>query len=293
MSGRELKTHGSHPEAPGKKVAKLEQASVMDDAPNWAKALMMKMSDVELKMDGMTHKVDEAVKIATDAKEQVEQLTKSTVTKEEVMGMISDAMKKGPLGTTHAKPPQQNVAAEMLKDTVPDKKREERARTLVFSNFPADTQEADIIRTITTFVTEALSDVEETFAFAKTGTKGAAKFHTADQMWKFLVDNKGKHDYKFDGQKIYMRAGGGTATEEQEQKEKAVRKVVRALIEREGGNGEAVKKRIDAKYRWGGVWWHKDDGMWEQVAKWSAEDRTMTLLGSAASLQDTVDKLLQ
>ena len=50
---------------------------------------------------------------------------------------------------------------------------------------------------------------------------------------------------------IYSNAGGGAVEEEQEKRERAVRKVVRALIEYDGESGEVVKRRIDRKYKWG------------------------------------------
>jgi hypothetical protein len=92
---------------------------------------------------------------------------------------------------------------------------------------------------------------------------------------------------------VYTRAGSGGNSEQDEKREKAVRKVVRALIEKAGGNGEEAKKRIDAKYRWGAVWWHGDDAKWQKVAQWSATDRKMTMLGAALDLQPVVDELLQ
>ena len=88
-----------------------------------------------------------------------------------------------------------------------DVRSEERKRTLVFNNFPVETQEKDIIETIQKYVVDHEEDVEAVFAYAKTGTRGAAKFHTEDTMWKFLSDKKGQHKYEFKGKRLYPQAG--------------------------------------------------------------------------------------
>ena len=58
---------------------------------------------------------------------------------------------------------------------------------------------------------------------------------------------------------------------------RAVRKVIRTLIEKNGGNGEQVKKDIETNNR--GVIWFKE----ERVAEWVEEmgcDGRMRLLGA-------------
>ena len=138
---------------------------------------------------------------------------------------------------------------------------------------------------------DAEDDIEETFAYARMGTRGAAKFKTEDAMWDFLTTNKGGHEYEHEGRRLYVRAGESYVSSD-DLKEKAVRKVVRALIEREGGDGKTAKAKIDAKYPWGAVWWKGTGSKWEKVAQWNAQDRTMQMMGTAAALQENVDKLM-
>ena len=66
-SERKLKANGSHPESPEKKLADVD----MEEAPSWAKALMKKVDSVGDKVDEMATKVDDAVKIAKEAKDSV------------------------------------------------------------------------------------------------------------------------------------------------------------------------------------------------------------------------------
>ena len=80
---------------------------------------------------------------------------------------------------------------------------------------------------------------------------------------------------------------------EDEKKERAVRKVVRLLIENNEGNGEQIKKKIDAKYRWGAVWWQGEDDKWQKVAQWNTSDERMTLMGVLGELGDSFNKLMQ
>ena len=70
-------------------------------------------------------------------------------------------------------------------------------------------------------------------------------------------------------------------------KTKAVRKVVRLLIEKGGGDGKSIKKDIITNYTKGRVW-YKD----ERVAEWNDVARGMKLRGSAAAHQEEYDKML-
>ena len=83
------------------------------------------------------------------------------------------------------------------------------------------------------------------------------------------MSNKGKHKHDFKGQAaIYCNADatGGTEGDEDWERERAVRKVVRTIIETHGGDGPTVKKDLEANYR-RGIVWYKDDRM----AEWKAE----------------------
>ena len=75
----------------------------------------------------------------------------------------------------------------------------------MFSNFEEDTQEKDIIDMINSVV-PAGDTVEEVFAFAKTGSKGAVKFRSEDALWDYMSRNKGNHKHQFRGRRIYTKA---------------------------------------------------------------------------------------
>jgi hypothetical protein len=307
---RKLKAEGSNPEAPTKKSYKTSEEIDDDefdesDVKGMFKALMHQMRNVTGAVETATKMAAEAKQAASDAKEA------ATIAQNEV-GHIRQDMETL---KAEVKELQAESSKKAVRETVADaissfggagltqgfgkgggkdaKKREDKSKTLVFSNFPSETQEDDIIRKITEIVAEYKADVEEVYAFAKTGTKGAAKFTSEGAMWKYMTEKKGQHNYQFEGNKIYAKAGGGDMTDADERREKAVRKAVRVLIEHEGGNGDATKQRIDAKYRWGCVWMKKPDGKWEKVAQWNATDSHMTMLGSAASLQGALDALLR
>ena len=284
-------------------------AMALDEEPP-KKSIEEMMAEMMLdmkEMKGMVCKnVEEATSLASAAMQtatetknavasvqaEMKELKEVTVTKDDVQQMVHDQ-----LAGKYPAPPQQHSEPRMKgggKGMKGEKKREEQSRTLIFSNFPKDTQEDEIVDMIRAQMVDVIGEVEEVFAYAKTGSRGAAKFTSEDSLWRYMVGKKGNHTYSYNGQKIYIRVGGGgDGTTEEEMREKAVRKAVRALIEREGGDGATVKQRIDAKYRIGAVWCQKGDGRWEKVAEWDAEGRKMTMMGTAVPLQATVDKFLE
>ena len=86
-----LKKQTSHPDPPDKKVGRVD----MDDAtPAWAKAMMKKMDGLEGKIDGMAKTAEDAVAIATEAKQQIDVVSKAIVKKEEIQRMIEDTVTK-------------------------------------------------------------------------------------------------------------------------------------------------------------------------------------------------------
>ena len=112
-------------------------------------------------------------------------------------------------------------------------------------------------------------------------------------MWKYMVDNKGGHAHDWGGNKIFANAKGArTGSDQDMARERAVGKVVRVFIEQHEGDAASVKKRRDAKYKSGIVFWKGDDEKWKQVAEWKAEDRKMTLLADAVAFQPQYDKLM-
>ena len=70
-------------------------------------------------------------------------------------------------------------------------------------------------------------------------------------------------------------------------RERAVRKLVRAIIETKGGDGATVKQDIETQYGKGIVWWQEN-----RVAEWSRVDMKMNLLASGLQFQSAFDKLM-
>ena len=172
--------------------------------------------------------------------------------------------------------------------TCTEKKLEERRRTVTFGTFPKDTKEVDIKAFIDQIMQPVKDDIEEVFAFGlKRAERGAARFKDDKAMWKFMTDNKGQNKHSFqDGTSIYCNVDGVAQPDsDKAQKDKAVRKVVRAIIEQNGGDGGAVKPYLDTDYHRGLVWWRD-----ERVAEWT--DGRMRLMGAGSAYQEAFDLLM-
>ena len=85
-----------------------------------------------------------------------------------------------------------------------------------------------------------------------------------------------------------MQHNGGDRTSETKEREKAVRKLVRVIIEKNGGNGAEVKADIDTNYPRGIVWW-KD----QRVGQWDNTEQRMVLKGAAVDYQSTFTDLMK
>ena len=292
---RKLKAEGSHPDAPERKMPEVD----MEGAPGWVKQLMKKMDNVEAKVDGMTTSVDSANQAAKEAKELAVEAKKAvgaleaavgtiqatTVTKDSVAKVVKDAMAsefpalvkrddKGK-GKGHGKSFSAAPAEKM-------------ARTVTFGPFPEDTKSTEIKEFIDSVVQPVAEEVEETFAFGrKFAERGGARFRTEEAMWKYMTTNAGNHQHDHKGVKIYCNAdpGGSDAGSEAAQKDRAVRKVVRAIIEANGGEGKVVKQNIDARYRKGVVMW-KD----ARVAEW--KNGVMEFTAAGMGFKEAFQKLM-
>ena len=102
-----------------------------------------------------------------------------------------------------------------------------------------------------------------------------------------MTANAGNHQHEYKGAKGYCNvdSSGCGAESETAAKEKAVRKVVRAIIEADGSDGKAVKHKINARYK-------KDVVMWEDamVAEW--KNGKMELVGAGTGLREAFEKLM-
>lgn len=162
---------------------------------------------------------------------------------------------------------------------------EKRMRTITFANFPEDTKAQVIKDTIDEILQEVKADVEEIYSFGKRATRGAARFKTSESMWKYMTKHAGNHVHEYFGNNIYTNVDSPTGGD---QRERAVRKVVRVIIEQNGNNGKEIKKDIDTDYVKGIVWW-KD----ERVAEWDEGQCKMELKGDVKEYAEQFKTLME
>ena len=131
--------------------------------------------------------------------------------------------------------------------------------------------------------------MEESFALGrKFAERAGVRFHSSGDMWKYMTDNAGSHKHSFRGTDIYCNPDNQADPQsEPSMRERAVRKLVRAIIESTGGDGATVKQDIETHYRKGIVWW-KDS----RVGEWSSVDTKMHLLANGLQFQSAFDKLM-
>ena len=275
MPERELKQQTSHPDSPDKKVGRVD----MDDAtPAWAKAMMKKMDGLEGKIDGMAKTAEDAVAIATEAKQQIDEVSKTIVKKEEIQRMIEDTVTK----KMHAP----GTAAAAHRGKPDDTDAEKKVRTITYGEFDEDTKNDEITILLNTKIETVKESVDEVFAFGKKwATRGAVRFKTEDAMWSYLKSEESEANFKYKGKTIYVNRSVRGSSEE-EARTKAVRKLVRAIIEVTDGEAAATKAQIDANYKKGVVRF-KDIRVGEYV------DGKMQLRGEAQLIQAHFDKLME
>ena len=167
------------------------------------------------------------------------------------------------------------VGAEQAGGTV-----EKNVRTVTFGQFPKDTKATQITDFIRKVMEPVKDELEEVFAFgSKRAERGAARFRTKEMMWKYMTEHAGRHQHLYQGgTKVYCNVDSAGLDKEKNDKERAVRKVVRAIIEKMGGDGAQVKKEVETDYRRGIVWWRD-----VRVAEWS--EGGMQFLGEAKNLE--------
>ena len=104
-----------------------------------------------------------------------------------------------------------------------------------------------------------------------------------------MGERAGNHQHEYKGTTVYCNADSvrkDGQSDDAAAREKAVRKMVRAIIEVRGGNGKEIKKSIDTDYKKGIVWWKN-----VRVADgW--KDGQLVLTGAAADFRDAFAKLL-
>eukprot|EP00973_Karenia_brevis_P077514 10769626-Karenia_brevis.AAC.1 len=102
--------------------------------------------------------------------------------------------------------------------------------------------------------------MDEVYTYQKRDTKGMVRFRSEDDMWEYMTAHSGHHHHEYAGNRVYVEV---SKRDEDRKRERAVRKVVRTLIETHGGDGPAVKEKMDALYKVGEVWFED-----ELVGEW-------------------------
>jgi hypothetical protein len=307
MSGRDsrdLKRGMSNPEDPAQASKILAtgkddqiECEAEEDMKAMMRTMMSMMTKMESKIDAVTgdvakvkHVADNAVAISTQTSEALEAvkaeviaLKESVVMKENLTELVKRVITATPTGVSGSPIASAGHHGGGKASGKGDKHIEKRRRTLYFGKFPDDSK-ADTIETFIKQWTQKSSEyVEEVFAFGKFVERGAARFTTEERMWEFMIENKGKLQWQVPGTTVY--ANPDAVHDPFPDKTKAVRKVVRLLIETHGGDGASIKKDITANYKQGKVWW-KDS----KFAAWDEKAGTMQV---PAEHRAAFDKLME
>ena len=110
-------------------------------------------------------------------------------------------------------------------------------------------------------------------------------------MWTYLVDNKGSLNFDHNGRRIYINADRQPGdTEQDRSRDRAVRKMVRAVIEALGGDGRKLKEEgaVWANYQFGYVLCHG-----QRVAEWNVESKSMQILEPGRVYADAFRALME
>ena len=222
------------------------------------------------KIDGTANEITEVKSLATNAKnEAAEASTAVNLLRAEVDTIMKDIIE--------------------LQGRRPGKSGsdDERRRTITFGRFAEDTKSEYIIETIEKLIENFKEDIEDKGIFAygkKFATMGAVRFKTEEAMWMYLKHENTSKRMNIDGHTLYVNRDI-QGTSEDQARTKAVRKLVRAIIEEEGGSAQ-TKAKIDTNYRRGIVWYHG-------VRMGDFKDGQMELTNNGAKFGTKFEKLME
>jgi hypothetical protein len=314
-----LRAGGSNPDAPDRHRPRIDGLGgegtvpeVDESAPGWAQNMQKMMIAMMGTVNGTMAEVKEAKAAAQEAKDVAKEAkdaaaavggmvdtmkrewSAKAITKEELPAMVKEitATMVDPWARAAASKPAGGYPSAYVGKgkggAKGEAKMEKRKRSIVFSNFPEDTKERAIMTAIWETLDKVKVEIEEVFTYSKHDSMGVARFKTEEGMWKYMQNNAGNHRHAILGRTVFVNADRVAAPADDEAKDRAVRKFVRAVIEGNGGDGAEVKKGINAKYRIGVVIW-KD----ERVAEWSAKEQKLILKGEGLQYQEAHDLLMQ
>jgi len=250
-----------------------KEEQVDESAPAWAQNMQRMMIKMIGKVNVVSEEVKEAKSIAKEAKNAAQE---AKVAASEAGGQV-DAMKE--ITILKGEMPKQVPNGGGKGDAKGAERLERRQRSMIFSNVAEDTK-ADVIKdAMWETLDEVKTDIEEVYTFSKHDSMGLARFRTTEGMWNYMQSKAGQHRHTIHGRTVFVKDAP---------KERAVRKLVRAIIECNGGDGATVKQDIDAKY-WNGIVVYKD----ERVAEWNAEEQKMILKGEGFKYQRAYEALME
>jgi hypothetical protein len=220
----------------------------------------------------------QAQEMAAETKSEVAALRSLVVTKAEFPAMVEKIIADLPKQCATSVPMSMPKAIGGKATGKGEQAFDKKSRTIYFGKFPEDTK-AEIITDFIKKWTQAAEDqIEEVYAFGKFAERGAARFKHESQMWDFLKEHRGTLNFDVNGTTVY--ANPDSMHNPFPDKTKAVRKLVRLLIEQNGGDGAKVKKDIVTNYTKGKVWW-KDS----KFAEWDEKAGEMKLVGAGADYE--------
>ena len=270
----------------GKHEEDESRVAELESMPPWALAMQTAlMTHTTEHVTGLRVEVDQAKAMAMEAQEGFRQLKKQLDELRQSKFDSPSVMRD--VRTLEAEFQKLKVAATVgpshRKAEQPEE-QDRRKRTVTFGNFPQDTKSEEIIAFIDNVMKDEKDNLQETFAFGKKrAERGGARFASEACMWKYMTERAGKHQHDYKAGKVYCNVDGPAESSDAE-RERAVRKVVRVIIESNGGDGQAVKKDIETNYKREIVWW-KD----QRAAEW--KEGRMVLMGAAAGYLEAFEAL--
>ena len=167
---------------------------------------------------------------------------------------------------------------------------DKRERTVYFGKFPDDTQGDAIQKRIGEWTNSSNEDSEEIYSIGLVGERGAAKFHSQDQMWAFMTAKKGKLQYETMGKTLFATLD--SIHDAHPDKTKSIRKMVRAIVEKVGKTDEERRKVREEQMR--GTSYSKGRVYFqgERVAEWDEGTGILVLKGSGKDFEEGYTKLM-
>lgn len=153
---------------------------------------------------------------------------------------------------------------------------EQRSRTITFGHFPEGTKAEAIKKFMESTLVLQKEDIDESYAFGKKyAERGAVRFKACAGMWKYMQENAGSHKHQHEGKDIYVNVYSSVSEGMEMSKEKAVRKLTRAIKEtvksQEGGDGKEIRSDIGTNYKSGVVKY-----LGRRMGEWQGESMEIT-----------------